>query len=97
MSGLVGPLVFLVIATMAWYVLFIFPQQRRARERREVIDAAKPGDEIVTYGGIYGVVKDVAPDWFIITIADGVDIKTAKEAVVMRRDPTETDAPGPLK
>jgi len=93
MNAAVGPLVFIVIATIAWYVLFIFPQQKQTRERRGVIDAVKAGDEIVTYGGIYGVVKEVRDDWFIITITDGVDIKMAKEAVVMRRDPGSADGP----
>ncbi len=92
MSGIAGPLVFLAIATIAWYVLFVFPQQKQARERREVIDSVKIGDEIITYGGIFGVVKEVEDDWFIITIADNVDIKAAKEAVVMRRDPGSPDA-----
>ncbi len=91
MSGIVGPLVFLAIATIAWYVLFVFPQQRQARERRDVIDSVKIGDEIITYGGIFGVVKEVKEDWFIITISAGVDIKTAKEAVVMRRDAGSSD------
>ncbi len=54
----------------------------------------KAGDEVVTYGGIFAVVKDVEENWFIVTVADGVDIKVAKEAVVMRREAgTEDKAP----
>jgi preprotein translocase subunit YajC len=87
MNAALGPLLFFVFAVVIWYVLFVFPQQRQARERRAVIESVNPGDEVVTYGGIFGVIKEVQEDWFIVTIADGVDIKTAKEAVVMRREP----------
>jgi preprotein translocase subunit YajC len=93
MNAALGPLLFFVIAVVIWYVLFVFPQQRQARERRAVIESVKAGDEVVTYGGIFGVIKEVQDDWFIVTIADGVDIKTAKEAVVMRREPS-ADATG---
>jgi preprotein translocase subunit YajC len=87
MQQFIGPLIFFAVALAIYYTLFIFPQQKQARERREVIDALKPGDEIVTYGGIFGVVKEVDENWVILSIADNVDIKAAKEAVVMRREP----------
>lgn len=88
-----GPLIFFVVALAIYYVIFIFPQQKQAKERQAVIKALEPGDEVVTYGGIFGVVKSIEENWVILTVADGVDIKAAKEAVVMRRppeDPAET-------
>lgn len=87
-----GPFIFFGIAILAWYVLFVFPQQKQAKERRSVIDSVKTGDEVVTYGGIFAVVKEVQEDWFILTVSDGVDIKAAKEAVVMRRPPANEEA-----
>ncbi|MFA5866465.1 MAG: preprotein translocase subunit YajC [Actinomycetota bacterium] len=87
MQQILGPLIFFAVALGIYYALFIFPQQKQSRERREVIAAIQPGDEIVTYGGIFGVVKEVEENWVILTIADGVDIKAAKEAIVMRREP----------
>lgn len=82
-----GPILFFAVVLVVWYILFIFPQQKQAKERKEIIDAVKPGDEVVTYGGIFCVVKAVEENWFVLTIAEGVDIKAAKEAVVMRREP----------
>ncbi len=86
MASILGPVAFFAIAIIAWYVIFIWPQQKRARERQAVLKALKPGDEVVTYGGIFAVVKEIEDDWVIINVAKGVDIKVAKEAVVMRRD-----------
>lgn len=93
MPQFLGPLIFFVVALAIYYVIFIFPQQKQAKERQSVIKALEPGDEVVTYGGIFGVVKSIEENWVILTVADGVDIKAAKEAVVMRRppeDPAET-------
>jgi preprotein translocase subunit YajC len=93
MQQYLGPLIFFAVALAIYYTLFIFPQQKQSRERREVIEAMRPGDEVVTYGGLFGVIKEVEENWVILTIAKGVDIKAAKEAVVMRREPgRETDA-----
>ena len=91
MGQYISPFLVFVVALAIWYVLFIFPQQKRARDHQSVLAAVKPGDEIVTYGGIFAVVKEVRDDWFIVTVSDGVDIKVAKEAVVMRRDPDKDD------
>lgn len=89
-----GPFVFFAIAILVWYAFFIFPQQKKSKERKAVIDALKAGDEIVTYGGIFAVIKDIQENWVIVTVADGVDMKIAKEAIVMRREPgTEDDTP----
>jgi preprotein translocase subunit YajC len=95
MNAIFGPLIFFAIALLAWYVIFVFPQQKQSRERRAVMDAVKAGDEVVTYGGIFAIVKRVEDDWFILTVAKDTDIKVAKEAVVMRRDASEKgDADG---
>lgn len=91
MGQLAGPVVVFAVALAIWYVLFIFPQQKRAREHQDVLKAVKPGDEVVTYGGIFAVVKEVQEDWFILTVSEGVDLKVAREAVVMRRSPEEED------
>ena len=44
-------------------------------------ESLKPGDSIITAGGIYGKIKEVKGDSFIISIADGVTIKISKDSV----------------
>jgi preprotein translocase subunit YajC len=41
----------------------------------------KKGDKVVTAGGIYGEIKEVQENAFIITIAKDVTIKVSKESV----------------
>jgi len=36
---------------------------------------------VLTTGGLFGTVKDVKADRFVVTIADGVKVEVAKTAV----------------
>ena len=46
---------FLIFAI--FYFLLIRPQQRRAKEHREMVAAVQRGDKIVSSGGVRGKVK----------------------------------------
>jgi preprotein translocase subunit YajC len=57
------------------------PQQRRASERRALIESLKVNDEVVTAGGMYGKVKDIREDIVILQVDDNVRIKVDKGAI----------------
>ncbi|MDQ6910870.1 MAG: preprotein translocase subunit YajC, partial [Actinomycetota bacterium] len=44
------------------WLLLIRPQQRRVRQHQAVVAAIKPGDEVITAGGLHGTVTDVEDD-----------------------------------
>lgn len=77
MELLVPALGFLLI----FYFFVIRPQQARAREHQAFLSALKPGDEVVTSGGIIGRVKSVAEGFVNIEIAGDTVIKVLKSAV----------------
>ncbi len=64
-----------------FYFLLIRPQQRRRRAHEALVSSVKPGDTVVTAGGIHGTVKRTGPDTIVLTIAKGVDIKVARRAI----------------
>lgn len=64
-----------------FYFMIIRPQRKQQSERKQMIDALKRGDKIVTSGGLFGTVKDVKGDRVIVTIAEGVKVEVAKSAV----------------
>ncbi len=41
----------------------------------------KPGDEIVTAGGVYGTISSVADDELMLEIAPGTTVRLARRAV----------------
>ena len=77
-------LIFLIALPVLMYFLLIRPQQRRAKEQRDLLSAVAEGDEVMTTGGIYGYVNAVEDDTIWLDIAEGVEIRIAKGAVAKR-------------
>ncbi len=63
------------------YFLMIRPQQKRAKEKQQMIGAIAPGDKIVTTGGVYGQVKQVKEHTIRLQIDDHTRIELSKSAV----------------
>ncbi len=87
----------LIIAAFAflWFVL-IRPQKRRQVQQQQMLDQLKPGDEVVTAGGIYGEITRVEEDGdVIVRIAPELDVKVARRAIggVIERPEEPGDEP----
>ena len=52
-----------------------------------MINAITRGDQIVTVSGVFGTVREVRDDSFMIEIAEGVKIRALKSAVQVKRAP----------
>jgi len=65
-----------------FYFLLIRPQQKRAKEHKEMVDGLKPGDEVVTGGGVLGRVSAVNEQFASVEIATGVSVKVQRHSVV---------------
>lgn len=75
--------VFPLVAIFAiMYFLVIRPQQKRAKDHAEMVNAVRRGDEVITAGGIMGKVTKVSDgDDVQVEIADGVRIKVIKSTL----------------
>lgn len=89
-------IVFLLALPLLMYFLLIRPQQRRLKEQKSLLSAVEEGDEIVTTGGIYGYVNAVEDDTIWLEIADGVEVRIAKGAVMKRIPAGSTEVPDTL-
>ena len=54
----------------AMYFLLIAPQRKKQKAHEKMMTELKAGDEVVTSGGIYGVITSVKDDRFVIRIGD---------------------------
>lgn len=83
-----GPLIFLVLLGAVLWLLLIRPQRQRQAAQQALIAQVQPGEEIVTVGGILGVVKDVDDEEIRLEIAPGTEVRVAKQAIsgVVRKD-----------
>jgi len=97
MSGQYPQLIFIAMIIGVFYFLIIRPQQKRANQQKEMIAAIRPGDEIVTIGGIFATVLEVG-ERLLVRVASGAEMEIAKQAVgqVVPADATATDTEAPV-
>jgi preprotein translocase subunit YajC len=71
-----APILLLVVI---FYLLIFRPQQKRAREQREMLSKISRGDTVVTTGGIVGkVTKAVDGEDLEVEISQGVRVKLVR-------------------
>ena len=71
---------FLIFAI--FYFLLIRPQQRRAKEHKEMVAGVQRGDKIVSSGGIRGKVVKVVGDFDVeVEISQGVNVTLVKSTI----------------
>ncbi len=71
----------LILIFAVFYFFMIRPQKKQQKELQKKREAMKEGDRVVTAGGIFGKIKEVKDNAFIITIDKDVTIKVSKESV----------------
>jgi len=77
-----GGLLPLVLIFVVFYFLLIRPQQKKAKEHREVLANLRRGDRIVTNGGLLGTITRVPNDTeLLVEIADGVKVRVLRGMV----------------
>ena len=81
----------LIIGIM--YFLMIRPQQKRLKEHREMIEAIRRGDTVVTSGGIIGKVTKADESELQVEVADGVRIKVLRTSISEVRGKGDAAAP----
>ena len=79
-SALVSFLPLVMIMVVFWF-LIIRPQRKQQAKRKDMMAALKKGDRIVTNGGLFATVINVKDDRIVCTIADGVKVEIARNAV----------------
>ena len=71
----------LVIMFGIFYFLLIRPQQKKAKEHKNLVAALKKGDEVITNGGLLAKVTNVGENFLTCQIAENVEIKIQSHAV----------------
>jgi len=71
----------LVLVFVIFYFLLIRPQQRKAREHRELLAKLKKNDEVVTSGGIYGKVVALTDTVATLEVAPNVRLRVQRPQI----------------
>ena len=72
------PLIFLIIL---FYLLILRPQRKKQIEHQNMIKSLKKNDEVVTVGGIHGVIVNVKEKTFVLRVDDNTKIEVDKNSI----------------
>jgi preprotein translocase subunit YajC len=91
-----GPIIVIVILLALAWLFLVLPARRRQRAHRGMQDEIAAGDEIITAGGIHGIVREVEPEQLRVEIAPETVVTLDRRAVaaVARDLPGEEDPAG---
>lgn len=71
-------LVFYALIAGGFYFLFIAPQRKKQKALEKMLAELQSGDEVITTGGIFGVITNVKEDRFVVRISDNTKIEVGK-------------------
>lgn len=75
-----------IVIIVLFYFLLIRPQQKRAKQARELQLNLQPGDRVMLTAGLFGTVAEVEETTtnIKVEIADGVVIQVVRQAVAQK-------------
>tara|TARA_B100000945_G_scaffold163861_1_gene131452 strand:+ start:61 stop:339 length:279 start_codon:yes stop_codon:yes gene_type:complete len=82
MNGQFVQFIPLILIFVIFYFFLIRPQQKRVKDHKAMVESLKRGDEVITSGGIIGVVDRVMEDDRIeVTLTDNVKVQIIKSTI----------------
>ena len=76
-----GILMIVLIFVIFW-LFFIRPQNKRAKEQQKFRESLQKGDKIVTIGGIHGKVDEVRENTVVVSVDHNTKIEFEKSAII---------------
>ena len=76
-----GSFLFLAVFVAIFYFMLIRPQQKRVKEHKNLVEALKKGDEVVTSGGLLGRISSVDDSFISVEIAQNIEVKVQKNHI----------------
>ena len=80
-SSLSGILMIVLIFVIFW-LFFIRPQNKRAKEQQKFRENLQKGDKVVTIGGIHGKVEEVRESTVLVSVDHNTKIEFEKSAII---------------
>lgn len=74
-------IIWIVVFFAIFYFLAVRPQRRQRQAHQEMVAMLKKGDEIVTVGGMFGVIRRIGDDWVELEITKGTRVRFLKRAI----------------
>lgn len=79
----------ILILVVMFYVLLIRPQQKRFQQHREMVDALKKGDKVITSGGLIGKIDKISGNDEVVVDLGGTKVTAVRSTIQAHGDTIE--------
>ncbi len=80
-APLMGNFLFLGLMVVVFFFFIIRPQQKRAKEHKELLSNLSKGDKVVTSGGILGTVVGLKEGIAVLRIDENTKIEVVRDNI----------------
>jgi preprotein translocase subunit YajC len=80
-GGSLGAFIPLILMFVIFYFLLIRPQQKKSKMHKQMLSEIKKGDQVVSSGGLHGVVTGITDDVVTMEIAPKVRVKVSRGSI----------------
>ena len=75
-------MIWIVLLIVVFWLFFIRPQSKKAKEAQKFRDELKKGDKVVTIGGFHGKITEVKENTVMVSLAPIMEFEIEKSALV---------------
>lgn len=80
-GGGFGAFLPLILMFAIFYFLLIRPQQKKAKQHKQLLSSLKKGDRVVSSGGLHGVITGITDDVVTVEVAPKVRVKISRGSI----------------
>ena len=82
----------ILLIIVVFWLFFIRPQSKKAKEQQKFRDELKKGDKVVTIGGFHGKITEVKENTVMVSLAPEIVVEIEKSALV--QNPSQVGGQG---
>jgi preprotein translocase subunit YajC len=80
-SGGLGAFLPLIIIFAIFYFLLIRPQQKKAKQHKQLLSELRKGDKVISSGGLHGVITGMSDEVLTVEISPKVRVKISRGSI----------------
>ncbi|WP_044640495.1 preprotein translocase subunit YajC [Risungbinella massiliensis] len=73
--------IYLGAMVLLFYFVLIRPNQKRQKERVQMLNKVKKGDKVITIGGLHGTVMDITDERVTLKVSDNSRLVFERSAI----------------
>ncbi len=74
-------IVMIIVMVAVFYLMLWRPQKKQQQQHKALLDSLKKGDEVMTVGGLYGIIMSVDEKTVTLEISTGIKVRFALAAI----------------